>query len=227
MMTIALLACSFLAGAQKVVGLKGGINISNLANTFEAGVDESNNLQSFHAGITANFPALLFSFQPSLLVTGKGSQVTYGDPYSGGDYFVTTTNPIYLEVPATFNLNLHFGGKTGVYAGAGPYFAMGFAGRQSTHGRNNGTDFSHSEKIDYSDDDPTTPAEEGAAYGRLKRFDYGLTVNAGAILAGLMVSAFYDFGFPQINSMSNAGQNDNLKNRTLGFSVGFMFGGND
>lgn len=222
--TLALVAVLSVAGAQPVVGIRGGLNISNITNTNSGGIDETRNLETFHAGITANLPFFLFSVQPSLLVSGKGAQVTYGDPNSN-DYFVAKTNPLYLEAPITLNLNLRLGDRTGIYAGLGPYFAMGFAGSNKVSGRRDGNYFSHTDRIDFSDDDPTTPAEEGAAYGKMRRFDYGATFNAGAILGGFMVGAFYDMGFTKLNSMSNSNQDDNLKNRTLGFTAGFMFGG--
>lgn len=222
--TIAFIAMLSVAHAQRVAGIRGGLNISNITNTNAGGIDESRNLQTFHAGFMANFPFLIFSFQPSLIVTGKGSQVTYGDPNSQ-NYFVAKSNPFYIEVPATFNLNLHFGDRNGVYVGAGPYVAAGFAGKNSVSGMRDGVYFNHSDAIDFANDDPATPAEEGAAYGKFRRYDYGVTANAGVFLGGIMVGVFYDAGMAKINSMSNSNQNDNLKNRTLGFTAGFVFGG--
>jgi hypothetical protein len=223
--TLVFLAACSVAHAQKVFGIKGGLNQTNLSNAFVGGLDESRQIQSFHAGVSANFPFLIFSFQPSLLVSGKGARVTYGDPNSQ-NYFVSTTNPIYLELPATFNINIRLGDKTGVYAGAGPYIAMGLGGKNAVSGyREDGTYFSYKEKITYSNDDPKTLlADEGAAYGKLRRYDYGVQFGAGVIIAGITVAAFYDFGLTPINTISNGNQNDKLRNRTLGLSVGYMFG---
>jgi hypothetical protein len=223
--TIAFLVVLGTANAQRVIGVRGGVNINNITNTNAGGIDESNSLQSFHAGITANIPFLIFSFQPTILVTGKGSRIVYGDQ-SSGDYFIAETNPIYLQVPATFNLNLRFGDATGLYIGAGPYVGMGFAGSNRVHGKNDGVDFGYSNKIDFSNDDPQTiDVEEGAAYGTFRKYDYGATFNAGMYLAHLLIGVYYDHGLTKINSLSNGGQNDNMKLRTIGFTAGFVFGG--
>ena len=211
--------------AQKLVGLRGGYNYSNINITSTGQIDKTKSLNSFHAGITANIPFLVFSFQTSLLVTGKGSTATHGDPNSG-DYYVAKTNPFYLEIPSTFNINFRFGPRSGIFVGVGPYLAMGIAGKNKVYGMEKGTSFSSTNTISWDNDNPTTPnVEEGAAYGKLKRFDYGGTVAGGIFIHGVMASVFYDFGIPKINSLSNSDQEDNLRNQTFGVSLGLLFGG--
>jgi hypothetical protein len=211
--------------AQKLVGFRAGYNYSNLNITSTGQVDKTKSLNSFHAGLTANLPFLLFSFQTSLMVTGKGSTATHGDPNSS-DYYVAKTNPIYLEIPSTFNINFRFGSKSGLFFGIGPYIAMGIAGQNSVYGVNDSASFSSKSKIQWTHDDPTTPnVEEGAAYGKLRRFDYGGTVTAGIFIHGAMLSAYYDFGVPKINSLSNSNQEDDLRNQVFGVSLGLLFGG--
>ena len=64
-------------------------------------------------------------------------------------------NPYYLEIP----VNLVFKTPTGptkFFAGAGPYLAIGIAGKNKVNGSFLGTAFSSEEKIDWSNDDPTT-----------------------------------------------------------------------
>ncbi|HTF06204.1 MAG TPA: hypothetical protein VK826_19370, partial [Bacteroidia bacterium] len=70
LLTMALIATLGVAHAQKVIGVRGGVTINNIGNSNSGGLDQSNSLQSFHAGITANVPFLIFSFQPSILVSG-------------------------------------------------------------------------------------------------------------------------------------------------------------
>jgi hypothetical protein len=225
LLSIALVVVLGTAHAQRVVGIRGGVNLNNIANSHTGGLDESNQIQSFHAGLMANIPFTIFSFQPSLLVTGKGARVTYGDENGSGDYFVAETNPLYLQVPATINLNLRFGDLAGFYIGAGPYAAMGIGGSNRVHGRREGTEFAESSKIRWSDDDPATlDTDEGAAYGTYRKFDYGATFNAGVFLTRIHVGVFYDHGLTKINTISNAEQNDSMRLRTLGFTAGFVFG---
>lgn len=224
LLTMALIVTLGVANAQKVIGVRGGVTINNIGNSNSGGPDQSNSLQSFHAGITANVPFLIFSFQPSILVSGKGSKVIYGDQGSA-DYFVAESNPIYLQVPATFNLNLHFGDASGIYIGAGPYVAMGFAGSNRVHGKTDGVDFGYSHKIRYSDNAPAEEQQEGAAYGHFRKYDYGATFHAGVYLAHLLIGVYYDHGLSKINTLSNDGQNDTMRLRTVGFTAGFVFGG--
>ncbi|HLG03430.1 MAG TPA: hypothetical protein VI731_07525, partial [Bacteroidia bacterium] len=69
--------------AQKLMGLKGGINFSNLVNTSGLGIDASQSLLLYHGGITGNFPfGRSWSIQPSLLYIVKGARMTHGDPNS-------------------------------------------------------------------------------------------------------------------------------------------------
>ena len=211
--------------AQKLVGLRGGYNYSNINISSTGQIDKTKSLNSFHAGITANIPFLVFSFQTSLLVSGKGSTATHGNPDSA-DYYVAKTNPLYLEIPSTFNINFRFGPRSGIFVGIGPYLAMGIAGKNKVYGMEKGTAFSSTQDISWDNDNPATPnVEEGAAYGKLKRFDYGGTVTGGVFIHGVMASVFYDFGVPKINSLSNSNQEDNLRNQTFGLSLGLLFGG--
>ena len=227
MMTIVLLlAIGTAAHAQRNWGVRGGINVNSIANTNTGGLDRAENIQSFHAGLQANIPVFfMFSIQPSLLATGKGARITNGDQNGTGDYFVAEANPIYLELPVTFNLNPHFGDFSGLYIGAGPYIAMGIGGKNRVYGRNDGTEFGSQEKIRWSDDDPKTLAtDEGAAYGTFRKFDYGATLNIGLYLSRLQVGVFYDHGFTKINTVSNSEQDDRMYLRTIGFTAGLNFG---
>jgi hypothetical protein len=222
---IVILFTAISSQAQKLIGLRAGYNYSNIHITSSGQIDKTKSLNSFHAGLVANFPFLIFSVQSSLMVTGKGSSATHGDPTSN-NYYIAKTNPIYLEIPSTFNLNFRLGKKSGIFAGVGPYIAMGIAGQNSVNGRNDSAVFSHKTAISWTNDDPTTPGvEEGAAYGKLRRFDYGGTVHAGMFIHGVMLSAYYDFGIPKINSLSNSNQDDSLRNQTFGLSIGLLFGG--
>jgi hypothetical protein len=209
--------------AQRVIGVHGGVNINNISNT-NKGAEKYSSLQSFHVGVMGNLPFMIFSFQPGIQVTGKGGRATYGDPNGPGDYFVSETNPFYLEVPATFNLNLRFGEFAGMYFGAGPYAAVGIGGSNRVYGRREGTDFGYNEKISF-DNTKDTPAEEGGAYSSMNKFDYGARFNAGLFLTRLHLGVFYDQGLTKFNRISNPDQSDALRLGTLGFTAGFVFGG--
>lgn len=224
LLSIALVFALSAAYAQRVIGVHGGVNVNNISNTNRGGQDNYTSLQSFHVGVMGNLPFTIFSLQPGIQVTGKGGIVTYGNPDSQGDYFVAETNPLYLEVPATFNLNLRFGEFAGMYIGAGPYGAIGIGGTNRVYGRREGTEFGYNEKISF-DNAKATPAEEGGAYSSYQKYDYGARFNAGLFLTRLHLGVFYDQGLTRFNRISNADQNDALRLGTLGFTAGFVFGG--
>ena len=202
--------------------LRGGLNIANVTISENGRVDDAKNLTSFQAGIIGNFSLCEFvSLQPGLLVTGKGSKTQSGEP-TDANYFKATTNPIYLEVP--LNLVFKFGADGGpnFFAGAGPYLAIGIAGKNKTEGKFLGTSFSSEDAIIWSDDDPTTfNYEEGAGFGTMKLFDYGLNGTAGIDLKKAVLSVNYGWGLAKLQSGSNSSDDNNNKHRVLSFTVGF------
>lgn len=202
--------------------LRGGLNLANVSITDNGRIDDAKALTSFQAGIIGDISLAEFiALQSGLLVTGKGTKSQDGDP-SDANYFKATTNPIYIEVP----LNLIFKGPIGLntkfFAGAGPYLAIGIAGKNKTEGKFLGTSFSSEKDIEWSDDDPTTfNYEEGAGFGIMKRFDYGLNGTAGIETKNIVLSVNYGLGLAKLQSGSNSSEDDNNKHRVLSFTVGF------
>ena len=202
--------------------LRGGLNLANVSITDNGRIDDAKTLTSFQVGIIGDISLAEFiALQSGLLVTGKGTKSQDGDP-SDANYFKATTNPIYIEVP----LNLMFKGPVGLntkfFAGAGPYLAIGVAGKNKTEGKFLGTSFSSEKDIEWSDDDPTTfNYEEGAGFGIMKRFDYGLNGTAGIETKNIVLSVNYGLGLAKLQSGSNSSEDDNNKHRVLSFTVGF------
>ena len=158
--------------------------------------------------------------QPGLLFTGKGSKTQSGNT-NDATYYRATTNPYYIEVP----VNLVFKTPTGpvkFFAGAGPYIAVGIAGKNKVEGKFLGTSFNSENKIEWSDDDPSTlNYEEGAGYGILKRFDYGLNGLAGIETKSAVISVNYGLGLAKLQSGSNSSADEKNKHRVLSLTVGF------
>lgn len=209
-------------GQKGTAILRGGLNLANVSITDNGRIDDAKALTSFQAGIIGDISLAEFiALQSGLLVTGKGTKSQDGDP-SDANYFKATTNPIYIEVP----LNLIFKGPIGLntkfFAGAGPYLAIGVAGKNKTEGKFLGTSFSSEKDIEWSDDDPTTfNYEEGAGFGIMKRFDYGLNGIAGIETKNIVLSVNYGLGLAKLQSGSNSSEDDNNKHRVLSFTVGF------
>ncbi len=202
--------------------LRGGLNLANVSITDNGRIDDAKTLTSFQVGIIGDISLAEFiALQSGLLVTGKGTKSQDGDP-SDANYFKATTNPIYVEIP----LNLIFKGPIGLntkfFAGAGPYLAIGVAGKNKTEGKFLGTSFSSEKDIEWSDDDPTTfNYEEGAGFGIMKRFDYGLNGTAGIETKNIVISVNYGLGLAKLQSGSNSSEDDRNKHRVLSFTLGF------
>jgi hypothetical protein len=201
--------------------LKAGVNLANVSVNDNGGIDDAKTLTSFQVGVVGDFElAPFFAIQPGLIFTGKGSKSQNGNT-GDANYYRAESNPYYLEVPVNFVFKTPTG-PTKFFAGAGPYIAVGIAGKNKVRGSVLGNDFSSDEKIDWSNDDPSTlNYEEGAGLGILKRFDYGLNGLIGVETHGLVISANYGLGLAKLQSGSNSGADNNNKHRVLSFTVGF------
>lgn len=201
--------------------LRVGINLANVSITDDGHIDDAKMLTSFQAGILGDINlSSVVALQPGIMVTGKGSKTQDGDP-SDANYFKATTNPIYIEIP----FNLVFKGPIGndfkFFAGAGPYLAIGIAGKNKTEGKFLGVAFNNEADIEWSDDDPSTlDYEEGAGFGIMKRFDYGLNGTAGFEGKKALVSVNYGLGLAKLQSGSNSSADDKNKHRVLSFTLG-------
>lgn len=219
--TLLFLVCTAAQAQKSFAMLRAGVNLANISVTNNGNIDNANMLTSFQVGIIGNAHLAPFlSLQSGFVFTGKGSKTQSGS-INDPTYFRATSNPWYVEIPA----NLIFKTPTGpvkFFAGAGPYLAMGFAGKNKTDGKYLGVAF-HSEKnIQWSNDDPTTlNYEEGSGLGIMKRFDYGLNGTIGIETHQIVLSANYGLGLAKLQSGSNSSADNNNKHRVFSFTVGF------
>lgn len=217
--SVILLSFTISATTQAQI-IKAGFNAANISITNDGDVDKASVLGSFQAGISGDIkiaPGLYF--QPGLIFTGKGSKTQSGTP-ADANYYRATSNPMYIEVPANFVFKTT--GPVRIFAGAGPYLAVGIAGKNKVEGKFLGVGFSSEENIKWSDDDPATLGyEEGSGYGILKRFDYGLNALAGVELSNVQIAAGYGFGLAKLQSGSNSSADDKNKHRVFSITIGF------
>ena len=212
-----------LANAQKGgMILKGGLNIANVSVTDNGRVEEAKSLTSFHVGAVADLRlSKVVSFQPGILFTGKGTKSQTGRE-SDANYYKAVTNPYYIEVPANLVFKLPLGEHSGLFVGAGPYLAVGVGGKNKAEGRYLGMAFDVENDIEFSDDDPTTlNFEEGAGFGIMRRFDYGLNGIAGLEFQNVLFSVNYGHGLAKIQSGADNSSDDMNKHRVWSFSIGF------
>ena len=202
--------------------IKAGVNLANVSVADDGSVDDANMLTSFQLGITGDVHlASILYLQPGVFFTGKGSKLEIGRP-TENFYAKQTTNPFYIEVPVNFVIKLPFNDESHFFFGAGPYGAVGIAGKAKTD-RKVLNFTSHTENsIEFSNDDPSTfGEEEGTGLGVLKRFDYGLNGVVGVEGKSLVLAAGYGLGLAKLQSGSNSSSDNNNKHRVLNFTVGF------
>ena len=210
-----------IANAQSALILKGGINLANVSVTSNGRVDDAKQLTSFHVGLAGDLAISKFlSFQPGVLLTGKGSKTQSGTE-SDANYYRATTNPLYIEIPANLVVKLPVSSQTKLFFGAGPYLGIGISGKNKTEGKFLGTEFKNENDIKFSNDDPTTlDYEEGAGFNILKRFDYGLNGTAGFEFDKVLLGVNYGLGLAKLQSGSNSSDDDFNKHRVWSFSLG-------
>jgi hypothetical protein len=212
-----------ITNAQKSgVILKGGLNLANVSVTDNGRVDDAKSVTSFHVGLVGDLAlSKAISIQPGILFTGKGSKTQTGQP-SDANYFRATTIPYYIEIPANLVFKLPLGAETRLFAGAGPYLGIGVGGKNKAEGKYLGQSFNFENEIEFSDDDPTTlNSEEGAGFGVLRRFDYGLNGTAGLEFNKILLSVNYGHGLAKIQSGADNSSDDANKHRVWSFSLGF------
>ena len=185
-------------------------------------------LTTFNGGILDRFGlSKLVDLESGVLFSGRGSKAeTYYTTGNTTDNYVKTKfNPYYIEVPLNLVVRVPVKGIHGLFFHAGPYAAIGVAGKSTTDQKLIGIS-SHSENdIQFANDNPFTSRQEDASYYKLKRFDFGLNAGGGFDLGKLLLKMNYGYGLTKINSTeSNNASDDKNKYRTLSFSVGIPIG---
>lgn len=211
-----LMLSGVVANAQKSsVFVKAGVNLANITTSKNGDIDDAKGIASFHAGLQADLPITkFFALQPGVFFTGKGAKVEWNG-------ITSSTKPYYIEVPVNAVIKIPLGDQSSFFVGAGPYVAVGIAGKNKIEGSILGANFSRTENIKFSDDDPFTSSEEGAGYGIMRRFDYGLNGTVGLQGKFAMVSLNYGLGLAKLQSGTSSSDDELGKHRVLSLTVGF------
>src|ERR1044072_8717406 len=195
-LSIAALALSFAAMSQVRVGVKGGLNLSNISVGNDGSVDNNRTLTGYHIGVITDLPLIknILSFQPGVFYTTKGSKLESGsksspsltDPYSR-----FSTRPSYIEVPLNFVGKIPLGADARLFAGIGPYFAFGVAGKNKYEFDNGTLNNTGSSKIEWDDDTPFNNDDPNQGWNKYKRFDWGGNLMVGAEVSHFLIAAQY------------------------------------
>ncbi|RAI98767.1 outer membrane protein with beta-barrel domain [Chitinophaga skermanii] len=221
----ALVFLGSVAQAQVRVGVKGGWNLANISTDNDGSINKNNSHSSFHIGVLADLPlSEILSFQPGVYYTGKGAKLESGEKGSAA-YSKFTTNPQYIEIPLNFVGKIPIGENARLFAGVGPYFAFGVAGKNKYETTIAGVTSSGSSNIKWDDDTPFNSGDPNQGWDRYKRFDWGGNILAGVELGNnFLISAQYGLGLGKLRSGTDNSTDDNNKNRVFSVSVGYMFG---
>jgi hypothetical protein len=204
--------------------IQGGANLANITKNSDGDTEDNNMLTTFNVGAMGRFGlSKQVDIETGILFTGRGSKAeTYWN--GGTDYVKAKFNPYYLEIPVNLVLSVPMQNSTSLFFNAGPYVAMGIAGKSKLETKIGAIATESESDIEFSNDDPLTSEEEEAGYNRLKRFDYGINVGAGLDLKSVILKANYGLGLTDINSVKPLNGEDNNKYRTISISVGIPLG---
>ncbi len=208
--------------AKSQVYVQGGGNLANITKDASGSTSKNNLLTTFNAGILGRFNlSSIFDIETGLLLDGRGSKSESG---SGNNYYKATFNPLYLEVPLNLVLRFPMDSKsTNLFVNAGPYIAMGIAGKSKVDGKVAGVAFNSTKNIQFTSTDPTT---DDQAFSKQKRFDYGVNVGAGIDLGSVLLKVNYGLGLAKINStQTNNSADAKNKYRTVSLSLGIPISG--
>lgn len=217
LIAMAILAGLFSTAKSQRVYVQGGVNLANISNSNSGSTESSHMLTSFNAGILVRSNvAEPVALETGLILEGMGSKTSSG---SGNNYYKTTFNPLYLQLPLNVVLRLPLeGSSSNIFINAGPYVAMGIAGKSKVDGSVLGVPINSSKKIEFTN---AIPNDNDQAYSKLKRYDYGVNLGAGIDLGRILLKANYGLGLAKISSMqTNNGENDKNKYRVVSISLG-------
>ncbi|HEU4554292.1 MAG TPA: porin family protein [Chitinophaga sp.] len=227
-LSFAALVFSLAAMSQVRVGVKGGWNLANISTSNSGATDNSKAISRYHIGVIADMPLIkdILSFQPGVFYSSKGSKVESGDkdnPSVTSPYTKYTTNPQYIEIPLNFVGKVPIADNARLFAGIGPYFAFGVAGKNKYVVNTGVASTEGSSSIKWDDDTPFNNDDPNQGLDKYKRFDWGGNLMVGAEVSNFLISAQYGLGFNKIFSGQEDSSDNKSKNRVFSVSVGFLF----
>lgn len=195
---LGLIANLAVAQSNARVGIKGGLNVSNL---YVDEVDDENPRFGFNAGVYAQlFSSDVFAIQPEVLFSTKGTRTEYDNLFGDG---ALKFNLNYLELPvlAVFKL----GDAAEIHVG--PYFSYLLSANVDADGDVDG----------YEDFDRDN----------FNAWDYGLAAGIGFNLGNAQIGARYNYGLQKLanSDLANTFLGDS-KNSCAQVYISFNLNGN-
>ncbi len=192
---VAMLVIVTAASAQLNLGIKGGLNMSNMVGDK---IDDSNMKLGFHAGIAADYEFMpSMALQTGLFFSTKGAKANVVGNTDA------SINSMYLQVPVHFAYKLDATPGTRIVFHAGPYVAYGVGGKVKVGDKN--------------------LADVFGDKGFFKAFDAGLGLGVGAEFGPILVDVGWDMGLVNIANKMLTDLGGKARNQNAYLSVGYKF----
>ncbi len=212
---ITLLLSSFSLGLMAQVGVKAGVNFTNMVfEEDETGIQDLARTGATNYSIGVEFILPLgdvLALQPELLYAKKGAESSYTVL---GQTFSSTFSYNYLDIPLMlrFSLGNTHGEGLGVYINAGGYGAYAINGKSTSV-------------------TPLLTTETDLTFDEIddqKRLDYGFVGGGGITLGNLFFEVRYQHGINNLLDDDANNNNDNnkfskLQHRGIGLNLGVIF----
>ena len=243
LLTGALLGGALASHAQTTIsfGPRLGANLTTFAYSGNStGLDDTRYQAGVQVGGTLNLSFGKVAFQPSLLFSQKGAELTGSYRDNTGGYATTVTASLkprlhYLELP--LNVVYTAGGDHGFQLFAGPYLALGVGGGGSYKVNLNSTnpvysayngEYPGSLKVEYGDresDNNSTTGGSGSVFGApaitytARRFDAGLNAGVGYRVGPVQAQLGYGLGLVNFVPKDSDGNDTGSKGYHRGFQL--------
>ncbi len=192
---VAMLAVVSVASAQMRLGIKAGVNMSNI---YGEDVKNTNMKIGFNAGLSADYDfAPNVALQTGLFASTKGFKYNI----STLEY---TSNLVYVQLPLHLAYKIDVTPGTKVFLHGGPYAAYGVGGKNSVAVGSLG---GSSDKV------------FGDGLAQLKPFDAGLGIGAGFELGQVVIDLGWDMGLINLSNASSG----TIKTQNAYLSLGYKF----
>jgi hypothetical protein len=226
---------------QTAVGIKGGMNFSNIKHGEDLN-ERFDNLDNpfqigFNFGLAADFyVGEMFSLYTELMYTNKGESYegtgTANDPVVGQvdvrEETEVTLN--YLELPVLARFK--FGDMSKFYLNIGPTVGYWLGGNVEYEFERGDDTESIESDIEFKDrDEINTNGSQGGfvlANEDVNRLEIGAAIGTGVMLGEKFnIDLRYTMGLTSIHENAGWDQDDSWKNNVLSFSIGYFFRGSD
>lgn len=206
-----------MTGSSARFGLKAGVNLSSYSGTGSYDLNYKNNV-GYNITAYGDFAVgNNFFIQPGVSLQNKGAKVESSSTVAGTVLTGTFKQDVMaLEIPINAVLRIPTGGAGAVQINAGPYLGFNISGKNKYTGSYTNNAFAGST---YTDNDVKFGSTKTDDLGSI---DYGANFGlAYRTNSGISIGANYGLGLANLVPKDARNNNDKLRNRVIGISVGY------